>query len=92
MTSRYPIVTAEQLPAYLRALRKSQGLTQRELAERLGVSIARISTIEQNPGAVSLKQLMQLMHSLGARLTIETGTSDVLPETEATAIRRSGEW
>jgi HTH-type transcriptional regulator/antitoxin HipB len=92
MTSRFPIVTAEQLPAYLRALRKSQGLTQRELAERLGVSIARISTIEQNPGAVSLKQLMQLMHSLGARLTIETGTRDVLPVTEATASRRSGEW
>jgi len=92
MPSRYPIVTAEQLPAYLRALRKSQGLTQRELAERLGVSIARISTIEQNPGAVSLRQLMQLMHSLGARLSIETGTPDVPPVPEATTMRRSGEW
>jgi HTH-type transcriptional regulator / antitoxin HipB len=92
MTSRYPIVTAEQLPAYLRALRKSQGLTQRELAERLGVSIARISTIEQNPGAVSLKQLMQLMHSLGARLTIETGTPDVPPVSASPETRRRGEW
>lgn len=88
MSSRYPIRTAEQLPVYLRALRKSQGLTQRELAERLGVSIARISTIEQNPGAVSLKQLMQLMHSLGARLTIEAGMPDVTPAEP----RRTGEW
>jgi transcriptional regulator with XRE-family HTH domain len=92
MSSRYPIVTAEQLPAYLRALRKSQGLTQRELAERLGVSIARISTIEQNPGAVSLKQLTQLMHSLGARLTIETGTPDVPPVSASPEMRRRGEW
>ena len=91
MTSRYPILTAEQLPAYLRALRKSQGLTQRDLAERLGVSIARISTIEQNPGAVSLKQLMQLVHSLGARLTIETGTPDG-PLVSTAPEQRRGEW
>jgi HTH-type transcriptional regulator / antitoxin HipB len=92
MTSRYPIVTAGQLPAYLRALRKSQGLTQRELAERLGVSIARISTIEQNPGVVSLNQLMQLMHSLGARLTIETAVPDVAPVSTAPEMRRRSEW
>jgi hypothetical protein len=40
------------------------------------VSVARISTIEQNAGAVSLSQRMQLKCSLEARLTIETRTTD----------------
>ena len=35
---RFPLRTAAQLPALLRAFRKEVGLTQREVALRLGVT------------------------------------------------------
>jgi hypothetical protein len=54
------------------------------------VSVARISTIEQNPGAVGLKQLMQLMHSLGARLTIEARTTDGHARNPSILLQRGG--
>jgi HTH-type transcriptional regulator/antitoxin HipB len=91
MSTHFAIRTAEQLSAYLRALRKSRGLTQRQLAEQLGVSIARVSVIEQNPGAVSLKQLLRLLHALGANLSLDSAPA--ASEAAQPDVRRPrGEW
>jgi len=59
-----------QLSVHLRSLRKSRGLTQTALGERIGVKQARIADIEKNPGAVSVDQLLQVLHALDARLLL----------------------
>lgn len=66
----YPIRLAEQLTVHVRSLRKLRGLTQQELAKRLGVSQARIATIERTVGAVSAKQLFEVLRVLDATLVV----------------------
>jgi HTH-type transcriptional regulator/antitoxin HipB len=53
-----------QLGPHLRALRRARKMTQHGLAARLGVTQARIATIEANPSAVSLGQLMTILAAL----------------------------
>ncbi|MBZ8142367.1 transcriptional regulator [Rubrivivax gelatinosus] len=67
----YPVHLSNQLPQYLRSLRKSRGLTQTELARRLGVVQSRVADIERDPGSVSVEQLLQLLSILGAQLLIQ---------------------
>ena len=64
----YPLRLPDQLKAHLRALRKSQGLTQAQLGALVGVKQARIAEIEANPGAVSLEQLTKVLAALSAAL------------------------
>ena len=93
MPALYPVQTPQQLAAYLRALRKAQGMTQRELGQQLGVSVARVSTIEQNPGAVSLQQMLRVLHALGAQLSLsDTPTSTPKPGLPDLAERSDGDW
>jgi HTH-type transcriptional regulator / antitoxin HipB len=66
----YPLKMAEQLRPQLQALRKQRGLTQTQLGKTIGVTQARVVEIEANPGAVSLQQVMQVLHTLGATLVI----------------------
>lgn len=69
----YVLQSPGQIGAYLRSLRNTQGLTQRELGARIGVSGARISEIEHDPGALGLTQLLRLLHVLNARLVLDVG-------------------
>ena len=80
----YPVQSPAQLGAYLKSLRKSKGLTQASVAQTLGLSIARVSTMERNPGGLSVARLLSLLHVLGARLQL-----DVLPHH---ATHPAGEW
>lgn len=66
----YAIGSEEQLHAYLRALRETRGLTQQDLADRLGVARPRVSKIERSPGDVTLGNLLQVLRALGVQLTI----------------------
>ncbi|WP_396213865.1 helix-turn-helix domain-containing protein [Gemmatimonas sp.] len=66
----YTIGNIEQLQAYLQALRKTQGLTQQDLADRLGVSRPRVSKIERSPGDVTLGNLLPVLTALGVQLMI----------------------
>ena len=59
-----------QLSVHIKSLRKARGLTQTALGERVGVKQVRIADIEKNPGAVSLDQLMQVLHALDARVLL----------------------
>ena len=65
-----PIHLTSQLREHLKALRKSRGLTQAALGQRLGVGQARIAEIESNPGAVSIDQLIKLISALRASLVL----------------------
>ena len=66
----FPIQTPSQLSVHLKSLRKARGMTQTALGERIGVKQVRIADIEKNPGAVSLDQLLQVLHALDARLLL----------------------
>jgi len=66
----YPLLTSKQLAAYLRSLRRSKRLTQSTLGSRLGLSQRRVATIEQDPDAVSIGQLMRVLALLDARLIL----------------------
>ena len=67
----YAVQVPSQLSSHLRALRKVKGLTQAELATRLGVDQTRIAKIERDPLAVSVKQFLQILSALGVQLALE---------------------
>lgn len=66
----FPIQTSSQLTVHIKSLRKARGLTQTALGQRVGVKQVRMADIENNPGAVSLDQLLQVLHALDARLLL----------------------
>lgn len=66
----YPLHTPDQLSVHIKSLRKARGLTQAALGQRIGVKQVRIADIERNPGAVSLDQMLQLLHALDVRLLL----------------------
>ncbi len=66
----YPLQAANQLSHHIKSLRKARGLTQTALGERIGVKQVRMADIENNPSAVSLDQLLQVLHALDARLLL----------------------
>ena len=66
----YPVAIHSQLKQYLRSMRKARGLTQADLAKRLGVGQSRVADIEANPGAVSVEQLLQVLALLNAQLVV----------------------
>jgi transcriptional regulator with XRE-family HTH domain len=58
-----------RLAAGLTALREEAGLSQRELAKRLGVSQPRVARIEQSRN-VTIDVLEQYIHALGGELEV----------------------
>ena len=86
------VTTPAQLMAYLRALRHARGLTQADLGARLGVSAARISNIERNPGVLSTAQLLKLLQALGARLELETDATASRKGARRRGATSTGEW
>lgn len=65
--NEYVLRSSGDFAAYVRSLRRSRALTQRELGDRIGVSGARISEIERDPSGLGLTQMLKLLHALGAR-------------------------
>jgi HTH-type transcriptional regulator/antitoxin HipB len=65
-----------QLREHLRALRKARGLTQAALGQLLGVGQARIAEIENNPGVVSVDQLMKVLSALRASMLLRDDDAD----------------
>jgi HTH-type transcriptional regulator/antitoxin HipB len=68
----YPIITPDQLPAMLRSLRQRAGLTQTQLAERLGISQQSYARLEARPAAASVERLSKVLRALDAELVIHT--------------------
>ena len=64
--------TPEQLQLAIRARRKALGLTQAEVATRMGLSQKRLSALERNPALLSVSQLLVLTALLGIELRVGT--------------------
>ncbi len=69
---RYAIQIPSQLSSHLRALRKTQGLSQAELGVRLGLSQTRIARIEGDPLSISVAQLLQVLSALGVQMALDS--------------------
>lgn len=78
----YPVITPGHLAEFIKALRKTQGLTQAGLGALLGLKQVRIAEIESNPGAVSLGQIHLILSALGAQMVLRhTGAGWATPTT-----------
>ena len=73
----------QQLAPLLRALRRQAGLSQADLAARLGVSHQAISQLEKQPERVTVERLMRVLSALKIDLVL-------LPRT--TAASTTGDW
>lgn len=72
--SEYHLRTAEQLSILLQAFRKQSGLTQSEVALRLGVTQQTYSTLERNAASVGVARLLKLLGILGVELVLSKPT------------------
>lgn len=81
--------TAAQLKMLLRALRKTQALSQLEFGKRVGLSQERISKIETHPERVTVDQLLTLLMALDAEMVIQPRTPSA---DEAAAPGEPGGW
>ena len=66
----YHLRTAEQLSILLQAFRKESGLTQSEVALRLGVTQQTYSALERNAETVGVGRLLKLLGILGVELVL----------------------
>jgi HTH-type transcriptional regulator/antitoxin HipB len=62
---------SKQLGPLLQSARKSAGLTQAELAQRLGMSQSRISAMELDPGTINVEQLLALLAALNHEVLVQ---------------------
>jgi HTH-type transcriptional regulator/antitoxin HipB len=76
-----------QLPAHLKSLRKTRGLTQAQLARRLGIRQSRLADIENHPETVSSAQLLDLFAALGVEVLLR-----LKPATPRGEKPPQGEW
>lgn len=77
------IRTPDQLSAMLRGFRREAGLTQAEVATRLGVRQQTLSALERNAAAISTERLMRLLSVLGVELVLRQASPDAVPPTPA---------
>ena len=73
-----------QVGEILRARRKARGITQQELAAKLGISQSRLSTLEGDAGGLTLDRFILLAKLLGLEV--------VLDERAATTGNKKTEW
>ena len=66
----FPVRTPDQLPGLLQGFRKQAGLTQADVAARLGVTQQTLSALERNASTVSASRLMKLLAILGVELVL----------------------
>lgn len=75
MTHRTMLRSAKGLGAYAAEQRELRGLTQAELAGRVGVSREWVSRFERGSGSPSLTSVMWLLQELNVTLIAETDES-----------------
>lgn len=75
----FPLRSQNQLSQLLQAFRKTRGITQSELANKLGVTQQTLSDLERNAASASLTRLLPLLDALDVKLILRDGLA---PEPE----------
>ena len=67
----YSIQTADQLAPIIAGFRKTAGLTQAEMAVRLGITQQTYSAAERNASSMSLNKLLSVLNALGVEIVLQ---------------------
>ncbi|WP_374697520.1 helix-turn-helix domain-containing protein [Alcaligenes nematophilus] len=78
----YILSTSDQLGYQLVARRKALGLTQQEVASRLGISQNRLSELESQPSQLTVERLLALTGILGLELAVQQRSQTPLSTSE----------
>lgn len=78
----YILSTSDQLGYQLVARRKALGLTQQEVASRLGISQNRLSELESQPSQLTVERLLALAGILGLELAVQQRSQAPLSTSE----------
>ena len=68
----FPIRAPEQLIPLFSAFRKRAGLTQAELARRIGVGQQTVSQLERNPDKATFERLLRAFAALDVELVLRS--------------------
>ncbi|MBA4342420.1 MAG: XRE family transcriptional regulator [Methylibium sp.] len=68
--AQQPLTTTLQLGRLLNSARKAKGLSQSDLAAKVGVGQSRVSHLEQHAEEMSVAQLMAWCAALGLEVSI----------------------
>lgn len=71
----YPLNTLNQLRPLLIGFRKANGLTQKDLSGRLGVTQQTYSRLEANPASASIERLYKVFSILGVKISFTSATT-----------------
>ncbi|WP_432224903.1 helix-turn-helix domain-containing protein [Enterobacter wuhouensis] len=93
MNTPYPIKHLNQLRPILVGFRKENGLTQKEVSLRLGVTQQAYARLESNPASASLERLFRVFSVLGVDLTLSSiqdlsPIADVKNKYDSSPVRR----
>jgi len=84
MKSLYPVKTLGQLRPLLIGFRKANGLTQKDVSEKLGVTQQTYARLEANPTSASIDRLFRVFTVLGVEINLSATSSPLAMEpTEA---------
>ncbi|EAO5054163.1 helix-turn-helix transcriptional regulator [Salmonella enterica] len=72
MSTVYPLKTINQLRPLLIGFRKVNGLTQKNIAERLGVTQQTYARLEANPSSASIERLFKVFTVLGVEIELSS--------------------
>jgi HTH-type transcriptional regulator/antitoxin HipB len=87
----YPVKTTEQFAPLLKAFRRAAGLTQADLAARLGITQQTYARLEANPQVVSLARFLRVLAVLNVQMTLGTPDAPVAqPVSETDEVRNGG--
>jgi len=79
----YPLNTLNQLRPLLIGFRKANGLTQKDVSERLGVAQQTYARLEANPASASIERLFKVFSILGVKISFSwAATSSERKQTE----------
>lgn len=68
----FPVRIPQQLPPLLQGFRKTAGLTQANVAARMGITQQTLSAMERNASQVSVSRLLKLLGVLGVELVLRS--------------------
>jgi HTH-type transcriptional regulator/antitoxin HipB len=75
----YPLKTVSQLRPLLLGFRKKAGLTQQQVAQRLGISQQSYAAFEANPAAASVERLFRVLRLLSVDMQLAVGVAQPEP-------------
>jgi HTH-type transcriptional regulator/antitoxin HipB len=68
----FPVRIPQQLRPLLQGFRKTAGLTQADVAARMGITQQTLSALERNASQVSVSRLLKLLGVLGVELVLRS--------------------